>query len=91
MMGTPTTSIVVEELLNARRDHVHPRRDHRRLPRDRASASGRGRSAAASAGGVGPILGGGEATAPTADFEVVLALVDASACGRADDPRRARS
>src|SRR6187200_3559753 len=77
MMGTPTTSIVVEELLNL---------GCTTLIRVGTTGGYRGTAlgdvvvalAAAAHTGVGPILGGGEATAPTADFEVVQALVRAS-------------
>ena len=41
---------------------------------------------AAAATGIGAILGGGEPTAPTADFEVVQALADAAS--RRRDSRR---
>ena len=77
MMGTPTTSIVVEELLNL---------GCTTLIRVGTTGGYRGTAlgdvvvalAAAASGGIGPILGGGESTAPTADFEVVQALVRAS-------------
>jgi purine-nucleoside phosphorylase len=77
MMGTPTTSIVVEELLNL---------GVTTFIRVGTTGGYPGTAlgdvvvalAAAAAGGIGPILGGGEATAPTADFEVVQALVAAS-------------
>jgi DeoD family purine-nucleoside phosphorylase len=77
MMGTPTTSIVVEELLNL---------GVTTFIRVGTTGGYRGTAlgdvivplSAAAAGGIGPILGDGEATAPTADFEVVQALVQAS-------------
>ena len=53
MMGTPTTSIVMEELHEPRRDDVHPRRDVRRLRRPRhrrrGGRAGRGIAGPASA------------------------------------------
>ncbi len=77
MMGTPTTSIVVEELINL---------GVTTFIRVGTTGGYRGMGlgdvvvalAAVAAGGIGPILGGGEATAPTADFDVVQALVRAS-------------
>jgi purine-nucleoside phosphorylase len=77
MMGTPTTSIVMEELLNL---------GCTTFVRVGTTGGYRGTAlgdvvvalAAAAAGGIGPILGGGEATAPTADYTVVQALVRAS-------------
>jgi DeoD family purine-nucleoside phosphorylase len=77
MMGTPTTSIVVEELLNL---------GCTTFIRVGTTGGYAGTHlgdvvvvlAAAAAGGIGPILGGGEATAPTADYDVVQALVTAS-------------
>ena len=74
MMGTPTTSIVMEELINLGVHDVHPRRYHAAGTAGPRSATSWSRWPAASAGGVGPILGGGEATAPTADYAVVQAL-----------------
>ena len=77
MMGTPTTTIVVEELL------MLGVRTFIRV----GTTGGFGRLgigdvvvalAAASASGIGATLGGGEPTAPTADLDVVLALVKAS-------------
>ena len=78
MMGTPTTSIVVEELLNL---------GCTTFIRVGTTGGYRGTGlgdvvvalAAAAHTGVGSILGGGEATAPTADYEVVQALARASA------------
>ena len=62
---------------HARRADLHPGRHDRRL-----RAAGIGdvvvALAAASASGIGATLGGGEPTAPTADLDVVLALVKAS-------------
>ena len=77
MMGAPTTSIVVEELLML---------GVTTFIRVGTTGGYRGTAigdavvalAAAASTGVGAVLGGGEATAPTADFEVVLALVEAS-------------
>lgn len=76
-MGTPTTSIVVEELIMLGVETFI-----------RVGTCGGFGSldtgdvvvalAAASASGIGTVLGGGEATAPTADIEVSLALVEAS-------------
>ena len=77
MMGTPTTSIVMEELLNLGVTTFI------RV----GTAGGFGRLAigdvvvalaAAGATGMAGILGSGEATAPTADFEVVQALATAA-------------
>jgi len=77
MMGTPTTTIVVEELLMLGATTFI-----------RAGTTGGfGRLgigdvvvalAAASASGIGSTLGGGEPTAPTADLDVVQALAAAS-------------
>ena len=77
MMGAPTTSIVVEELL------MLGVTTFIRV----GTTGGFGRTAigdavvamsAAAYTGVGSVLGGGEATAPTASLDVVLALVTAS-------------
>ena len=77
MMGAPTTSIVMEELINLGVTTFI------RV----GTCGGFGgldigdvvvALAAASSSGIGPILGAGEATAPTADFEVVAALLAAS-------------
>ncbi len=76
MMGTPTTSIVVEELLTL---------GATTFIRVGTTGGYRGTNigdavialAAAANTGVGRVLGFGEATAPTADFDVVLALVEA--------------
>jgi purine-nucleoside phosphorylase len=73
MMGTPTTTIVVEELL------MLGATTFIRV----GTTGGFGATAigdvvvalaAASLSGIGSVLGGGEPTAPTADLEVVLAL-----------------
>lgn len=77
MMGTPTTTIVVEELLNL---------GATTLIRVGTTGGYRGTRlgdvivvlAAAASTGIGQVLGGGEPTAPTADFEVVQALAAAS-------------
>lgn len=77
MMGTPTTTIVMEELLMLGVTtfiRVGTTGGFGRLGIGDAVVA----MAAASASGIGGILGGGEATAPTADFDVVLALVEAS-------------
>ncbi|MBI2762252.1 MAG: purine-nucleoside phosphorylase [Chloroflexi bacterium] len=77
MMGTPTTTIVVEELLMLGVETFI------RV----GTCGGFGRLAigdvvvalaAASASGIGATLGAGESTAPTASHEVVLALAGAS-------------
>lgn len=77
MMGTPTTSIVMEELLMLGVTtfiRVGTTGGFGRLGIGDAVVA----MAAASATGIGGILGFGEPTAPTADFEVVQALVDAA-------------
>jgi DeoD family purine-nucleoside phosphorylase len=77
MMGTPTTSIVVEELLNLGVTtfiRVGTTGGFRPLGIGDVVVA----LAAAGATGMSTILGGGEATAPTADFDVVNALVAAS-------------
>ena len=77
MMGTPSTSIVVEELIMLGVTtfiRVGTTGGFGRLGIGDAVVA----LAAASASGIGAILGGGEATAPTADFDVVLALVAAA-------------
>jgi DeoD family purine-nucleoside phosphorylase len=77
MMGMPTTSIVVEELIN-----LGCTTFIRVGTCGGFSGMGLGHvvvaMAAVGSGGVGPILGGGEATAPTADIEVVQELARAS-------------
>ena len=73
MMGTPTTTIVVEELLMLGVTtfiRVGTTGGFGRLGIGDAVVA----MAAASASGIGATLGGGEATAPTADFDVVVAL-----------------
>lgn len=73
MMGTPTTTIVVEELLMLGVTtfiRVGTTGGFGRLAIGDAVVA----MAAASASGIGATLGGGEATAPTADFDVVVAL-----------------
>ncbi len=77
MMGTPTTSIVMEELLMLGVTtfiRVGTTGGFGRLGIGDAVVA----MAAASATGIGGILGFGEPTAPTADFEVVQALVEAA-------------
>ena len=77
MMGTPTTSIVVEELLM-----LGVTTFIRVGTTGGFSGTAIGDAvialAAAANTGVGQVLGGGEATAPTADFDVVLALIEAA-------------
>jgi purine-nucleoside phosphorylase len=73
MMGTPTTTIVVEELLMLGVTtfiRVGTTGGFGRLGIGDAVIA----LAAASASGIGATLGGGEPTAPTADLEVSLAL-----------------
>jgi len=73
MMGTPTTAIVVEELLMLGVTtfiRVGTTGGFGRLGIGDAVVA----LAAASLSGIGGVLGGGEPTAPTADLEVVLAL-----------------
>ena len=77
MMGTPTTTIVVEELLMLGVTtfiRVGTTGGFGRLGIGDAVVA----LSAAAATGIGAQLGGGEATAPTADFEVVVALRDAA-------------
>jgi DeoD family purine-nucleoside phosphorylase len=76
-MGTPTTSIVVEELLNLGVTtfiRVGTCGGYRGMGLGHVVVA----MAAAASGGIGPILGGGESTAPTADIDVVIALAQAS-------------
>ena len=77
MMGAPTTSIVVEELLM-----LGATTFIRVGTTGGFSGTQIGDAivvlAAAANTGVGAVLGGGEPTAPTADFDVVLALRDAA-------------
>jgi DeoD family purine-nucleoside phosphorylase len=77
MMGTPTTSIVVEELLMLGAMTFIRVGTTGGFPGTAIGDAVVALAAAANTG-VGPVLGGGEATAPTADFEVVLALVEAA-------------
>jgi DeoD family purine-nucleoside phosphorylase len=77
MMGTPTTTIVMEELLMLGVTtfiRVGTTGGYGRLGIGDAIVA----LAAASASGIGGALGFGEATAPTADFDVVQALVTAA-------------
>jgi purine-nucleoside phosphorylase len=76
MMGTPTTSIVVEELLMLGATTFIRVGTTGGFPGTNIGDAVIALAAAANTG-VGGVLGFGEATAPTADFEVVLALVDA--------------
>ena len=77
MMGTPTTSIVVEELLMLGAMTFIRVGTTGGFPGTAIGDAVVALAAAANTG-VGPVLGGGEATAPTADFEVVLSLVEAA-------------
>ncbi len=77
MMGAPTTSIVVEELLNLGVTtflRVGTAGGFGRLGIGDAVVA----LAAVGSAGMGPVLGAGEPTAPTADFDVVNALVTAA-------------
>ncbi len=77
MMGTPTTSIVVEELLMLGVTtfiRVGTTGGFGRLGIGDAVVA----LAAAPSTGMGAVLGMGEPSAPTADYEVVRALVDAA-------------
>ena len=76
MMGTPTTSIVVEELLLLGATNFIRVGTTGGYPGTNIGDAVIALAAAANTG-VGHVLGFGEATAPTADFDVVLALVDA--------------
>jgi purine-nucleoside phosphorylase len=76
MMGTPTTSIVVEELLMLGATTFIRVGTTGGYPGTNIGDAIIALAAAANTG-VGQVLGFGEATAPTADFDVVLALVDA--------------
>ena len=89
MMGTPTTTIVMEELLNLGVTTFIRVGTTRRLRRARHRRCRSSRWPPPSLSGIGAILGGGEPTAPTADFEVVQALVEASRAEGPDDARRA--
>jgi uridine phosphorylase len=77
MMGAPTTSIVVEELLMLGATTFIRVGTTGGFP---GTQIGDAVIALASAAhtGVGHVLGGGEATAPTASLDVVLALVEAA-------------
>ena len=77
MMGAPTTSIVVEELLMLGATTFIRVGTTGGYPGTAIGDAVIALAAAANTG-VGRVLGGGEATAPTADFDVVLALVDAA-------------
>jgi DeoD family purine-nucleoside phosphorylase len=77
MMGAPTTSIVMEELLNLGVStfiRVGTTGGFGQLGIGDAVVA----MAAAGSTGMAAVLGSGEATAPTADFDVVQALVTAS-------------
>ncbi len=77
MMGAPTTSIVVEELLMLGVTtfiRVGTTGGFGALEIGDAVVA----MSAAAAAGMGGVLGGGEPTAPTASLDVVLALVEAS-------------
>ncbi len=77
MMGAPTTSIVLEELLMLGATtfvRVGTTGGFGRLGIGDAVVA----LSAASLAGIGGVLGGGEPTAPTASFDVVLALVEAA-------------
>jgi DeoD family purine-nucleoside phosphorylase len=77
MMGTPTTSIVMEELLNLGVTtfiRVGTTGGFGRLGIGDVVVA----LAAVGATGIGGVLGAGEPTAPTADFDVVKALVEAA-------------
>ncbi len=76
-MGTPTTSIVVEELINLGVTtfiRVGTCGGYHGMGLGHVVVA----LAAVASGGIGPILGHGESTAPTADFDVVLTLAQAS-------------
>jgi len=77
MMGTPTTSIVVEELLMLGVTTFIRVGTTGGYPGTNIGDAIVALAAAANTG-VGHVLGFGEATAPTADFDVVLALVEAA-------------
>ncbi|MEO7229733.1 MAG: purine-nucleoside phosphorylase [Candidatus Limnocylindrales bacterium] len=77
MMGTPTTTIVVEELLMLGVEtfiRVGTCGGFSRMQIGDVVVA----LAAASASGIGALLGGHEPTAPTADIDVVTALAEAS-------------
>jgi purine-nucleoside phosphorylase len=77
MMGAPTTSIVVEELLMLGVTTFIRVGTTGGFPGTAIGDAVIALAAAANSG-VGQVLGGGEATAPTADLEVVLALIEAA-------------
>jgi purine-nucleoside phosphorylase len=77
MMGTPTTSIVVEELLMLGVTTFIRVGTTGGFPGTAIGDAVIALAAAANTG-VGRVLGDGEATAPTADFDVVLALIEAA-------------
>ena len=77
MMGTPTTSIIVEELLMLGATTFIRVGTTGGFPGTAIGDAVIALAAAANTG-VGRVLGGGEATAPTADFDVVLALIEAA-------------
>ena len=77
MMGTPTTSIVIEELLNLGVETFIRVGTTGGFPPLGIGDAVVALSAAA-ASGIGGVLGGGEPTAPTADWDVVQALVTAA-------------
>jgi len=77
MMGTPTTSIVVEELLLLGATTFIRVGTTGGFPGTAIGDAVIALAAAANTG-IGRVLGGGEATAPTADFDVVLALIEAA-------------
>ena len=77
MMGTPTTSIVVEELLMLGAETFIRVGTTGGFPGTQIGDAVIAMASAANTG-VGHILGGGEATAPTASLDVVLALVEAA-------------
>jgi purine-nucleoside phosphorylase len=75
MMGTPTTSIVVEELLMLGVTTLIRVGTTGGFPGTAIGDAVIALAAAANTG-VGHVLGGGEATAPTANLDVVLALIE---------------
>jgi DeoD family purine-nucleoside phosphorylase len=77
MMGTPTATIVAEELLMLGVTTIVRVGSCGGFPGTRTGDVVVASAAAANTG-LGSVLGGGEATAPTADFEVVTALADAA-------------
>ncbi len=76
-MGTPTSSIVIEELLNLGATtfiRVGTSGGFRHVQAGDVVVA----TAAAANTGVGPVLGEGEATAPASDVDVMLALAEAA-------------